>query len=135
MSLAFIMAAAIVAAFFFATFFVLRGERPNLWRRVGLVGSACLRKEGTAFVALMVSLGGAGVLSFMLWGNLLYFRTAGATDQLFLLSVGMLLLIGIVLMSSHRLLGSKLAVDAEILSMKLRFSQGDDTAIAPGPVQ
>lgn len=87
---------------------------------------ACLRKEGLAFVALMVSLGGAGILSAMLFGNLLYFRKHQATDELFYLSGGMLLLIGIVLMSSHRLLGSKLAIEAEVLSAKLSIRDGGE---------
>lgn len=97
----------------------------NFWRRVRCVGEACLRKEGIAFVALMVSLGAAGVLSLMLYGNLLYFRDKGATSELFYLSAGMLFLIGIVLMSSHRLLGSKQAIEAEFLSLKLKLNQDD----------
>jgi hypothetical protein len=104
----------------------------NFWRRVRCIGEACLRKEGIAFVALMVSLGAAGVLSLMLYGNLLYFRTKGATDQLFYLSAGMLFLIGIVLMSSHRLLGSRQQLDAEILGMKLRMNQGEDPPAGAG---
>jgi hypothetical protein len=40
----------------------------------------------------------------------------------------MLALISIVLISSHRLLGSKLAIEAEVLSAKLKIEQGDDSA-------
>lgn len=89
---------------------------------------ACLRREGLAFIALMVSLGGAGILSFFLYGNLLYFRAHSSTSELFYLSVGMLMLIAIVLISSHRLLGSKLAIDAEVLCAKLKIEQGGDDA-------
>jgi hypothetical protein len=89
---------------------------------------ACLRREGLAFFALAISLGGAGVLSFFLYGNLLYFRQHGATNELFYISCGMLALISIVLISSHRLLGSKLAIEAEVLSAKLKIEQGDDSA-------
>lgn len=131
MNLAFIAAAIAFLAVVGFVVFLMLGERPNVWRRARLVGEACLKKEGIAFVALMVSLGGAGVLSFMLWGNLLYFRAEKATSELFMLSCGMLFLIGIVLMSSHRLLGSKLAMEAEVLNMKLRFNQGGDDAPAP----
>lgn len=101
----------------------------NFWRRARLVAEACLKKEGLAFVALMVSLTGAGVLSFMLWGNLLYFRAAKATDALFYLSCGMLALIGIVFMSAHRLLGSKQAIEIEFWKLKAKLSQGDDAPI------
>lgn len=97
----------------------------NLWRRVGLCLRACLQKEGIAFVALLVSLAGAGILSFMLWGNLIYFREQKATEQLFYLSCGMLFLIGIVFMSSHRLLGSKQAFEAEFWKLKFKINQGD----------
>lgn len=102
----------------------------NFWRRARCVAEACLRKEGLAFVALMVSLGAAGVLSLFLYGNLRFLRAQGAIDQIFYLSAGMLLLIGIVLMSSHRLLGSKQAIEAEILGLKLRMNQ-NDTPAAP----
>jgi hypothetical protein len=105
----------------------------NFWRRVGLVTRACLKKEGLAFVALMVSLSGAGILSLMLWGNLVYFRSKGATEPLFYLSCGMLLLIGIVFMSSHRLLGSKQAIEAELWQLKFKLNQGEDpTSADPG---
>jgi hypothetical protein len=87
---------------------------------------SCLRKEGLAFLALLVSLGGAGVLSIMLFGNLLYFRKMQATEELFYLSSGMLLLIAIVLMSSHRLLGSKQAIELEFWKLKAKFNQGDE---------
>lgn len=98
------------------------------WQFFVAVCRACLRREGLAFLALAVSLGGAVVLSFFLYGNLRYFRAHGATDQLFWLSCGMLALIAIVLISSHRLLGSKLAIEAEVLSAKLRIDQGGDDA-------
>lgn len=102
----------------------------NFWRRAGLVARACMHKEGLAFIALMVSLAGAIVLSFMLYGNLLYFRQKGATDQLFYLSCGMLAIIAITFWSSHRLLGSKQAIKAELWDMKLEMNQGGDDGAA-----
>lgn len=98
----------------------------NFWRRVRCVAEACLKKEGVAFVALMVSLAGVGIISFMLWGNLLYLRDRGATDEIFYLSCGMLGLIFIVFMSSHRLLGSRQALEGEFWKLKFKMSQGDD---------
>lgn len=111
----------------------------NFWRRLRLVAEACLRKEGLAFVALMVSLTGTGIITFMLYGNLLYFRAQTATEQLFYLSCGMLFLIGIMFMSAHRLLGSKQAIELEFWKLKASISQGEDdepvppVAIAPEP--
>lgn len=100
----------------------------TFWQFFVAVCRACLKREGLAFFALVVSLGAAIVLSFFLYGNLLYFRAHGSTDQLFYLSCGMLALISIVLISSHRLLGSKLAIEAEVLSAKLKIDQGGDDA-------
>lgn len=105
----------------------------NFWRRLGRVGEACLRKEGIAFVALMVSLFGVGILTLMLYGNLVYFRAARATDELFYLSSGMLGLIGIVFMSAHRLLGSKQAIEGEFWKLKFKMSQGED-ALGAAPL-
>ena len=106
----------------------------NFWRRVRCVAEACLKKEGLAFVALMVSLCGVGIISFMFYGNLLYLRRAEATDELFYLSCGMLVLIGIVFMSAHRLLGSKQAIEAEFWKLKVKLSQGDDVREPIGPL-
>lgn len=96
----------------------------NFWRRIGLVARACLTDAGIKFVALMVSLGGAGIISFMLWGNLIHLRAENQHDSIFYLSGGMLLLIGVVLMSSHRLLGSKMALEGEFWKLKFKMHQG-----------
>jgi hypothetical protein len=101
----------------------------NFWRRVGLCARACLQKEGLAFIALMVSLCGAGIISAMLLGNLIYLRNAKATDSIFYLSCGMLFLIFIVLMSSHRLLGSRQAIEAEAWKLRFKISQGHDEVV------
>lgn len=100
----------------------------NFWRRVRLIAEACLKKEGLAFVALMVSLVGTGLLTAMFWRNLIYFREQKATDELFFLSCGMLALIAITFMSTHRLLGSKQAIEAEFWKLKVKLNQGDDDA-------
>ena len=100
----------------------------NFWRRVRCIAEACLRKEGIAFVALMVSLIGAGILSFMFYGNLLYLRHERATDEIFYLSCGMLAIIAVTFWSSHRLLGSKQAIEAEFWKLKVKMSQGDNDA-------
>lgn len=98
------------------------------WGETKLLLRACLRKEGLAFIALMVSLGGAIIMSAFLFGNLLYFREQKATDELFYLSCAMLAIIAITFWSSHRLLGSSLAIEAEVLSMKLKLNQGGEDA-------
>ncbi len=101
-----------------------------MWRRIRCIAEACLKREGLAFIGLMVSLLGAGILTLMLFGNLVYLREVLATTEIFYLSCGMLLIISILFYSTHRLLGSKQAIELEFWRLKAKFNQGDDDVAA-----
>lgn len=102
----------------------------GFWRRVRCIAEACLKKEGLAFIALMVSLFGTGILTALYAINLEFLRANGKTDEIFYLNCGQLVLISFVFMSCHRLLGAKQAIEIEFWKLKAKMSQGDDDADA-----
>lgn len=100
----------------------------NFWRRVRCIAEACLRREGLAFLAFVASVGGGVVLTAMLAWNIRFLQGEHRTDEIALLSYGLLVLLGLMMMSLHRLLGSKQAIELEFWKLKASISNGDDDA-------
>lgn len=97
-----------------------------MWRRIGLVGRACLEKAGLAFLALCASVGGGIALTAMLAYAMLALEGAAQWEAIANLAYGLLILLGLVMLSLHRLLGSKLSLDLEFWKLKAGFKQGDE---------
>lgn len=103
----------------------------NLWRRVRCVAEACLKREGLAFLALVLS-GGAGVmLTLMLAVAMKVLTGAERWAAIENIAYGLLLTLGLLMFSLHRLLGSKQAIEVEFWKLKAKLSQGEDTPSPP----
>ncbi len=99
----------------------------NAWRRVRCIAEACLKREGLAFFALVLS-GGAGVVfTILLAAAMWWLKGAKQWEAIANLAYGLLVTLGLVMFSLHRLLGSKQAIEVEFWKLKAKLSQGDDS--------
>lgn len=98
----------------------------NFWRRVRCICNAGLTREGLAFGAFLLSAGAGPILTAMLFWAMVQLDHAGKHDEIFKLACGLLLTLGLQMWSVHRLLGSKQAIEAEFLALKLKMVSGGD---------
>jgi uncharacterized membrane protein len=98
------------------------------WQFFIAVCRACLKKEGLAFFAFIGASGAGVAVAVMLGWNIWFLQREHRGDEIANLSYGLLVLFAVTQLSLHRLLGSKLAIEAEVLSAKLKLSQGEDDA-------
>ncbi len=99
---------------------------PAFWRRVRCIAEACLKREGLAFFALVLS-GGAGVtLTVMLAWAMSMLGAAEQWAAIENIAYGLLGSLFLMMWSLHRLLGSKQAIEVEFWKLKAKLSQGDD---------
>ncbi len=97
----------------------------NNWRRLRCIAEACLKREGLAFLALVLS-GGAGVVFTGLLGAAMWWlKDAEQWEAIANLAYGLLVTLGLVMFSLHRLLGSKQAIELEFWKIRAKLSQGD----------
>lgn len=89
---------------------------------------ACLKREGLAFFAFCGASGAGVVLTVLLAWNIRYLQLAHRSDDIAMLSFGLLILFGITQLSLHRLLGSKQAIELEFFHMKASMNQGENDA-------
>jgi hypothetical protein len=98
-----------------------------MWRRIRCIAEACLKRECLAFLALCLS-GGAGVtMTAMLAWAMSMLQGAAQWEAIANIAYGLLLTLGLLMFSLHRLLGSKQAIEVEFWKLKAKLSQGDDT--------
>jgi hypothetical protein len=97
----------------------------NFWRRTRLIAEACLKREGLAFLAFLLSAGAGPVLCAMLFYMITVLEEAKQFEAVANLAYGLLLTIALLMWSVHRLLGSKQAIEVEFLKLKAKLSQGD----------
>lgn len=102
----------------------------NFWRRTRLVAEACLRREGLAFGAFLLSAGAGPVLTIMLFRAMVWLREAQQWEAIANLAYGLLLTLGLLMWSVHRLLGSKQAIELEFWKLKAKLTQGDEGGVA-----
>lgn len=96
------------------------------WRRVGLVARACLRREGLAFLAFCLSAGAGPILTAMLFWAMVALERAQQWEAIANLAYGLLLTLGLLMWSLHRLLGSKQAIELEFWKLKAKLSNGGE---------
>lgn len=92
------------------------------WRRLRLVAEACLKREGLAFGAFMLSAGAGPVLTAMLFWAMVKLEAAQQWEAIANLAYGLLLTLGLLMWSLHRLLGSKQAIELEFWKIKAKMS-------------
>jgi hypothetical protein len=98
----------------------------NFWRRTRLIAEACLKREGLAFLAFLLSAGAGPVLCLMLFWAMQRLAGAEQWDAIANLAYGLLLTVALLMWSIHRLLGSKQAIELEFWKLKAKLSQGDE---------
>lgn len=103
----------------------------DFWRRTRYIGEACLKREGLAFLAFCLSAGAGPVLSAMLFYLMVTLRNARQWEAIANLAYGLLLALSLLLWSTHRLLGSKQAIELEFWKIKAKLNQGEDDVPTP----
>lgn len=98
----------------------------NFWRRIRCVAEACLKREGLAFLAFLASFGCGVVMTAMLAWAMAMLRGAAQWEAIANLAYGLLATLFVVLLSLHRLLGSRQAIELEFWKLKAKFNQGED---------
>lgn len=93
---------------------------------VQTIWAASLTRPGLALGALGLSAGAGVVFSAMLASIILYLQTEKRSDDLAMLAGGLLLVLGLIMFSLHRLLGSKQAIELEFWKIKAKVSNGED---------
>lgn len=88
------------------------------------VWSASLRKEGLAFVALIASIAGCGVLSAQVGWIISILETAGETESIANIAYGLIAIEGMAFLSLTLLLGRR-SVSAKTLAGEITVTGGD----------
>lgn len=94
----------------------------NFWRRTRLIAEACLKREGLAFGAFLLSAGAGPVLCAMLFWAMRHLADNERHEAIENLAYGLLLTLSLLMWSLHRLLGSKQAIEVEFWKLKAKMS-------------
>lgn len=96
------------------------------WTEFKLGLAACLRRETLAFLAFVAAVAGGAVLTGLLFWSMIALREARQWEYIGNIAYGLLLVVGVVMISLHRLLGSKQAIELEFWKLKASITQGED---------